>query len=296
MPIHLEGISSRVQAEPSLQAAADWAKFHPQEEAFANIGRVSRQVDLLIVVDGSGDAEGEIDTSSVRRRPGCEFVGMSSRINMGLAATLNRDIREALDGDTTWALTLDQDTAQSDVRVTRLLEHADDPEKPGIHPAILGRETLSSSRDPDLHRLPGGLCLTTVPQIGSTVRRGLLHRCDRVRVLSSPARVQTDMSPSARGWISPTRSATEHGVDSFGGTSRSRIMRRSGTTTVWRNRLACTWEYLLRRPRAAFRDVRWLFNYTARALLYSGHAWAITRAVFAGTRDFLLGRFARMPQ
>ena len=65
---------------------------------------------------------------------------------------------------------------------------------------------------------------------------------------------------------------------------------------MWRNRLACTWEYLLRRPRAAFRDVRWLFNYTARALLYSGHPWAITRAVFAGIRDFLLGRYARMPQ
>jgi rhamnosyltransferase len=90
------------------RSAALVVTFHPRLEYLQNLAKMRAQVDLLVVVD-NGSAESELaGLRDARRDPGFHLIENGS--NLGIAAALNRGVREAQCEGCAWVALFDQDS------------------------------------------------------------------------------------------------------------------------------------------------------------------------------------------
>ncbi len=92
--------------------------FRPDDAFPERLARVASQVERVIVIDDSGDAEGS--RLFALRSPHITVFAHDS--NRGIAAALNTGVRDALDGGADLVLTLDQDTLLPVDYVPRAIE------------------------------------------------------------------------------------------------------------------------------------------------------------------------------
>ena len=108
-----------------MEIAAVVVLYHPSETVLANVGSYRSQVDAVIAVDNSENADTYIAAQLESR--GATYVPMGG--NRGIAAALNEGCRRARDLGFDWVLTLDQDSTVTPGMVLNLSECVE-PEQP----------------------------------------------------------------------------------------------------------------------------------------------------------------------
>ncbi|MGB6689724.1 MAG: glycosyltransferase [Terracidiphilus sp.] len=94
--------------------------FHPQTEHVRHLAKIREQVDVLIVVDNGSNAN-----ELAALRAACEEVGfclIENGDNLGIAAALNRGVREARQENCEWVVLFDQDSIVTDQFIVTLIE------------------------------------------------------------------------------------------------------------------------------------------------------------------------------
>ena len=93
--------------------------FHPRPEYSANLEKIRAQVDLLIVVDNGSNEEELAQLRHASADPA--FTLIENGDNLGIAAALNRGIREAQQAGCRWVALFDQDSAVTNGFVTTMI-------------------------------------------------------------------------------------------------------------------------------------------------------------------------------
>lgn len=103
--------------------------FRPEPSILPNLHRIAAQVDKVILVDDSGNGGGR---SSMNFSDIGNIVVVVNEVNIGIAASLNRGIRQAAQLNYRWVITLDDDTLVSMSYVSDVLEVAESGRVPAL--------------------------------------------------------------------------------------------------------------------------------------------------------------------
>lgn len=103
----------------SERVSAIVVTFHPRPEYVRSIANMQTQVDLLIVID-NGSNEKELAPLRVASQ-GLSFKLIENGENLGVAAALNRGVREAQSAGCRWIALFDQDSQVTDGFIKTML-------------------------------------------------------------------------------------------------------------------------------------------------------------------------------
>jgi rhamnosyltransferase len=116
---------SAVSGSPPVTAVV--VTYHPKPDHLENLRKLRAQVDLLIVVDNGSADSALADISSEPIDPGLRIVRNGA--NLGIAAALNRGVREALSAGSRRIALFDQDSTVTDKFMASLIADFDELRK-----------------------------------------------------------------------------------------------------------------------------------------------------------------------
>jgi rhamnosyltransferase len=101
------------------RASAIVVTFHPSPEDLGNLAKIRAQVDLLIVVDNGSNEQELAQLRVASQGPGFKLIENGD--NLGIAAALNRGVREAQKERCQWVALFDQDSTVTDGFITKMI-------------------------------------------------------------------------------------------------------------------------------------------------------------------------------
>jgi rhamnosyltransferase len=273
--------------------------FNPESVVFQNIESIAAQFDKVIIVD-NGSHPKTVERLVALELPSTLEV-ISNRDNLGIAAALNRGIRQALSEHFDWICTLDQDSSLSAGYVsTMLAEHrrsASPAQVALITPVYVDRASGVTVR---LMRTAAGEILTTMTS-GTMVAPGAIQRLGFFDETLFIDAVDTEFCLRARRQTMTILQSPAVLYHSLGRTTYySFLGLRFGTTNhsadrryyITRNRMrlfaryAGDWSW-------AWREGRIMIFDTTKIALLEKDRWNKFRAMLAGMADALSGKMGK---
>lgn len=301
--------SSNAPSPGPSSVAAVVVTFHPKPDFAAKLASLLPQVGAIIVVD-NGSCPADLPAGDDPAFAGkVEIIANSE--NRGIGAALNQGLRRAQERGFSWALTLDQDSSALPNLVAagaRAFEAYPEPERLAAIGAAVAGEAAGGS--PDRNRPPTAAYRRMAAVITSGTLQSILawERLGGFREDYFIDCVDTEFCLRARSQglhiVQATEPALAHRI---GTPARKRALSRWMIPTnhsplrryyVTRNRISLWRKYARSDGRFVLADMRQSIREWVGVAFAETNRPAKLRAILAGIRDALLGRYGprRLPR
>jgi rhamnosyltransferase len=300
---------AQAPAPESASVAAVVVTFHPESDFTARLTSLLAQVRAIIVVD-NGSCPADLPARDDPTLAGRVEI-IANGENRGIGAALNQGLRRAKERDFSWALTLDQDSSPLPNLVAagaRAFEAYPEPERLAAIGASVAGEAAGGS--PDRNRPPTAAYrrMTAVITSGTLQSIPAWERLGGFREDYFIDCVDTEFCLRARSQglhiVQATEPALAHRI---GTPSRKWVLGRWMLPTnhsplrryyVTRNRISLWRNYARSDGRFVLTDMRQSIREWVGIAFAETNRPAKLRAILAGVRDAVLGRFGprRLPK
>jgi rhamnosyltransferase len=273
---------------------------NPHPTFVDNIIAVAAQVGHVVVVDNGSSGGTQQLLQELETGMGCKVI--RNRQNLGIAASLNRGIKYAIEAKCDWVFTFDEDSRVSDGFILQMLEtyrQAPHPEKVAlIAPSYVDRESGVNER---LKRAGNGEILAAMSS-GSAIPSSTILKLGFLDESHYMDAADTEFCLRARrkGMLILQSSAVL--FHSLGRTKYYRFLgMRFGVTNhsagrryyMTRNRLRLLMRYAAADWAWTWRESRSMLLDAVKIVLAEDNKWRKFRAMIAGTADALSGKVGK---
>lgn len=273
---------------------------NPHPRFIDNIVAVAQQVSLVVVVDNNSSEQTQQLLQHLETSLGCKVI--RNQENLGIAVSLNRGMKYAIEARCDWVFTFDEDSRVSDGFIRTMLEtyrQAPNPERVAlIAPSYIDRESGLNER---LKRAGNGEILatmssgsaipaSTILDVGFLDESHYMDAADTEFCLRARRKGLLILQSPAALFHSLGRTKYYHFLGMRFGVTNHSAGRRYYMT---RNRLRLLMRYAVVDWAWTWRESRAMLLDVVKIALAEDNKWRKFRAMAAGTADALSGKVGR---